>query len=285
MQVLANMGLPPITSRAALAAMLGINPGLIWSFETRPSRHYRTFYIPKGKGLRRIDAPRVALKIVQKWIGFQLAKKYGPPKHVYGFVEGRSHIDAAQLHCGASWVFGVDIQGFFPSTPIGMVAKSLVHIGFDELGATLIARLCCFQDVLAQGAPSSPVLSNICFSQYDALLSEIAEKYSVRLTRYADDIVFSGSGEFPSALKGDVYSLFAVGPWSLSEQKTKLSILPQRLKVHGLLVHGSKVRLTKGYRNRLRAYEHLLALGRITSESMDSVKGHLGYKRQVEKRV
>lgn len=166
-----------------------------------------------------------------------------------------------------------------------MVAKSLVHIGFDELGATLIARLCCFQDVLAQGAPSSPVLSNICFSQYDALLSEIAEKYSVRLTRYADDIVFSGSGEFPSALKGDVYSLFAVGPWSLSEQKTKLSILPQRLKVHGLLVHGSKVRLTKGYRNRLRAYEHLLALGRITSESMDSVKGHLGYKRQVEKRV
>ncbi|MCE4535803.1 reverse transcriptase family protein [Pelomonas sp. P7] len=282
---LSGKGLPPISSRAALAAMLGINEGLIWSFEARPGRHYRTFYIPKGKDVRRIDAPRVALKIVQKWIGFQLAKAYLPPEHVCGFVEGRSHIDAARIHCRATWVFGVDIQNFFPTTPIDVVARALLDIGYHELGAVLISRLCCFENALAQGAPSSPILSNMCFASYDQRLKAIADRYGARLTRYADDIVFSGQDDFPVALKEEVLGIFASGPWALSNQKIKLAVWPQRLKVHGLLVHGDQLRLTKGYRNRLRAYEHLLAAGKIRAESISVVRGHLGYKDQVAKRA
>src|SRR4051812_44647020 len=65
---LSQKGLPPILPEETLATMLGINAGLVWSFANRSHRHYRTFTIPKGHGHRTITAPRVALKVLQKWL-------------------------------------------------------------------------------------------------------------------------------------------------------------------------------------------------------------------------
>jgi len=278
-----SLGLPPITSRLTLAAMLGVSPGLIWSLERRPSRHYRTFFIPKGRTQRRIDAPRVALKIVQKWISVQLDKVFSPASHVYGFVKNRSHIEAAVQHCEAEWVFSVDIRDFFPSTQVPIVEAGLREVGFGAHSAELIARLCCLGGALAQGAPSSPVLSNICFNAADKRLAEISSRYPVVLTRYADDVVFSGKGNFPDEIRKEVELLFEELSWTLAEEKTRLAVLPNRLKVHGLLVHGADIRLTKGYRNKIRAFKYLLEAGKIKAEDLAIIKGHINYAEQVNK--
>jgi len=270
--------LPPVLSRTTLATIFGINPGLIWSFENRQKRHYRIFTIPKGKGaVRTITAPRVALKIIQKWLSVQIQKAFTPSAHVYGFVSGRSHVDAAMVHSKAQWVFSVDLLNFFQTTPEPMVTEALETIGFGPDGAKLLSRLACFQGVLAQGSPSSPILSNICFQVIDAELGKIAEKYGVRLTRYADDIVFSGLAEFPVGLNEDVQNLFLSTPWKLAAQKTQFAKLPNRLKVHGLLVHGDDVRLTKGYRNKLRAYRNLIKYDKVSGDVLSRMKGHIQY--------
>jgi len=47
------LDLPPVSSRLQLATIFGVNPGLIWSFENRTRKHYRSFYIPKGQTTRR----------------------------------------------------------------------------------------------------------------------------------------------------------------------------------------------------------------------------------------
>lgn len=275
---LSKKGLPPITSQSALAAMLGVNPGLVWSFVMNTGPHYREFSIPKGNGERKIQAPKVALKIVQKWLSVQFEKVYTPPSHVFGFVPNRSHVMAASKHVEAAWVFSVDIQDYFQTTPRGLIINSLERLGYETEGAALIASLCCYGGFLAQGAPSSPIFSNLCFRDMDASLSQLAEEYGVRVTRYADDIVFSGVTTFPNELMNQVTSLFADGPWKLAPQKIELAIAPkQRLKVHGLLVHGKSARLTKGYRNRLRGFMHVLAKGQVRQEDVNRLKGHLNY--------
>jgi RNA-directed DNA polymerase len=279
---LSSLGLPPVSSHLALSAMLGVNPGLVWSFTSKNNRYYRHFSIPKGNGRRHIDAPRVALKIVQKWISVQLQNCFQPPNHVFGFVHGRSHIQAARQHRASRWVYSVDISNFFPSTPINAVYDGLKGIGYGENSSRLIALLCCFRGYLAQGSPASPVISNIVFSSLDERLTELARQYDVRLTRYADDIVFSGKDDFPESLQVDVEKLFAETPWSLAEEKTELSELPARLKVHGLLVHGDTVRLTKGYRNKLRAYKHLLASKKIRESDLARICGHVRYGKYVD---
>lgn len=281
-QSLTDRRLPPITSRSTLATMFGINPGLIWSMENRTQRYYRSFTIPKGKTVRRIDAPKVVLKIIQKWLSVQLERIFIPPDHVFGFISGRSHVQAAAVHIGARWVFSVDIKDFFQTTTEALVHRGLENLGFST-GAALLARLSCLRGALAQGAPSSPTLSNICFSDTDAQLADIAHEFSIRMSRYADDIVFSGTEEFPTGLQEKISSLFEHTPWILSEEKTELAILPQRLKVHGLLVHGHEVRLTKGYRHRLRAYRHLLDKGAVRDTDLKKVIGHLRYGDYIER--
>jgi len=70
--------------------------------------------------------------------------------------------------------------------------------------------------------------------------------------------------------------------WEISEKKEYYAERPNRLKVYGLLVHGERPRLTKGYRNRIRAFRHLLEAEKITEEDLKRIKGHLAYAQSVE---
>lgn len=278
-----GLGLPPVTSLNALAVMTGYNPGFVWSLVDRPEKYYRVFEIPKGTRRRRIEAPKVALKLVQKWFSVHFEKSWQPLDAVHGFVRGRSHISAAKTHVTAEWVVSVDIEDFFPSTLQVDVRAALVRLGYQsEASLSTIESLCCRYGKLVQGAPSSPSLSNIALHPIDQRVSSIADLHGANFTRYADDIVLSGKGKPPENIIGELSAVFEGTPWRLSERKRLVSQLPGRLKVHGLLVHGDHIRLTKGYRNRLRAFRHLAERGVIAEADKPRIGGHLNYARQVE---
>lgn len=280
--LLVSQGLPPVVSLRCLSTLIGYSSKFLGAIVQNHEHYYRTFTIPKGNKKRTIQAPKVALKVIQKWIGEHLSEKLEAHDAVYGFVRGRSAVDAAQIHCAARWIYSVDIKDFFPSTPIAKIYNSLVEIGYPGTGGDLIAKLCCYKGRLGQGSPASPVLSNLVFRQADEELFEIATNHGLRYTRYADDIVFSGTEGFPEDIKEQIKHVIVGKGWVLSEGKEYFAQYPNRLKVHGLLVHGEKARLTKGYRNRIRAYKHLLATAKITEEDMLRVKGHLAYAKSVE---
>ena len=101
--------------------------------------------------------------------------------------------------------------------------------------------------------------------------------------RSKPNIVFSGKGEFPEQIKRSVKNVIESRGWKIAEAKEYLAKQPNRLKVHGLLVHGEKPRLTKGYRNRIRAFRHLLAKEAIDSEDFARVMGHISYANSVER--
>ena len=282
-QQLCAKRLPPVVSIRCLATLFGYSPKFTGALYRRTEKYYRTFTIPKGKKRRIINAPKVALKVIQKWFGFHLAEAVEFSNCVYGFIKGRSAIEAATLHCGAGWVYSIDITDFFPSTPVQSVATALVELGYPSHGAELIAKLCCYNGGLAQGSPASPVLSNLVFREADADLVAVAQKYGLHFTRYADDVVFSGKGDFPEEIKPIVRAVIESRGWKIAAAKERLAKRPNRLKVHGLLVHGEKPRLTKGYRNRIRAFKHLLAKEAIDPEDLARVMGHLSYAQSVSK--
>ena len=278
-----GLGLPPVTSLKALAVMTGYNPGFIWSLVDRPEKYYRVFEIPKGRQVRRIEAPRVALKLIQKWFSLHFERQWKPHDAVHGFVRGRSHISAARKHVTAEWVVSVDIENFFPSTLKKDVRAAMLRLGYrSEVSLSTIESLCCRYERLAQGAPSSPVLANIALDPLDQKIAAIADRHGVVFTRYADDIVFSGRGRAPASIVEELNAIFEGTSWLLSAQKQSVKHLPDRLKVHGLLVHGEHVRLTKGYRNRLRAFRHLLDRGAIKEADQRRICGHLNYSQQIQ---
>jgi retron-type reverse transcriptase len=245
-------------------------------------RYYRTFCITKGKKKRTIHSPKVALKVIQKWFGYHLGEKLDFNAAVFGFVKRRSAIQGAAMHCGAKWLYSVDIKDFFSSTPIEKVTTSLMALGYPGHGAHVIAKLCTYGGNLSQGSPASPVLSNLIFKDADIELESLAKEYQVQYTRYADDIIFSGKDVFPSEIKDKIHSVVESRGWQMSMEKERYAESPNRLKVYGLLVHGERPRLTKRYRNKIRAYAHLLETNKIGELDLARVKGHLAYARSVE---
>ena len=179
--------------------------------------------------------------------------------------------------------FSVDIESFFPSTTSAEIEKSLRLLGYQtDESVNLLKQLCCYGERLAQGAPSSPVLSNIALAELDLAVSKIAFNHEATFTRYADDIVLSGTSTFPSSLSDEIGAIFGPSPWNLSKRKQHAAIYPDRLKVHGLLVHGQQLRLTKGYRNKIRGFRQRLEKGEVKQEDFSRLTGHVSYARQIE---
>ena len=57
--------------------------------------------------------------------------------------------------------------------------------------ATVIAQLTCYEGVLPQGAPTSPIISNLICQILDYKIIELCQEYHLTYTRYADDLTFS----------------------------------------------------------------------------------------------
>jgi RNA-directed DNA polymerase len=168
------------------------------------NRAYKTFDIPKRRGgTRKISAPANNLRILQMKLNHVLRLVYRAHVAVHGFALGRSIVSNAASHAKRRYVLNVDLRDFFGSINFGRVRGMLMARPYS-LGpgaATIIAQLCTFNGVLPQGAPSSPIITNMICGRLDSDLKKLAASHRCRYTRYADDITISASTRlFPEAL-------------------------------------------------------------------------------------
>ena len=193
------------TDETSLLAYLGVSADelkKIWWF-----RHgmYRDLQIVKRNGkVRQISAPDQRLKGLQRKIATSLNSIYSVRHPVHGFVTGKSVKTNAQSHVRNKFLLNIDLQDFFPTITEKRVMGVFRSLGIDKRVSEILARISCNYNMLPQGAPTSPVVSNlICFRMDKALLAFAKEARCI-YTRYADDISFSGyrplSGLFEAAL-------------------------------------------------------------------------------------
>jgi RNA-directed DNA polymerase len=161
----------------------------IWWYR---SRMYHHFDVGKGKRKKRmISAPDRRLKMLQRTIAASLNVIYKPRRPVHGFVIDRSVKSNALSHLNSKFVLNLDLKDFFPSITENRVSGLLNALGIDARVSEIIARICCDKSQLPQGAPSSPVISNMICFKLDKELQVIAKAARCIYTRYADDITFS----------------------------------------------------------------------------------------------
>ena len=166
------------------------------------SDRYKRFTIAKRSGGRRtILAPAFDLKLVQRKLATQLADIYPLRDVVYGFATGRSIVGNARRHLLCRHVLNVDLSNFFPTINYGRVRGLFISLGAGRDAATTLAQICCHEKSLPQGAPTSPILSNMICAKMDRELLALAKQHHCVYTRYADDLTFSKkTGVFPIEL-------------------------------------------------------------------------------------
>lgn len=234
-------------------------------------KRYQSFTIPKKRGGKRpIFSPVEPLKVIQRCLNLVLQCVFSPHKAATGFVPGKSITDNARPHVGKHYVYNLDLSDFFTSIDFHRVKACLKLPPFNLTGereplAFLIANLCCVRHpdepawaFLPQGAPTSPILTNVVCQQLDRRLTGLAKRFGATYTRYADDMTFSSftniyqpDGEFCRELNCIITGQrFVINP-----AKTRLQRPGYRQLVTGLVVN-ERVNVPRRFWRDIRALLH-----------------------------
>ena len=237
-------------------------------FVIRPENMYYHFEIPKKNGsYRQINAPNPQLKSIQKALANMLFSFYVKRKPVFGFIPGKNHIMNAKKHLRAGCVLNIDLLDYFSQFHFGRIVGTLTHPPYNlgDEAATTIAQIACLQGVLPQGAPSSPILTNIVCAPLDSALTHLAQKYNLIYTRYADDITFSAHKAIPHQLAyidddgihlgNDLNNIIEKCNFKINFDKLTLHYAFQRQEVTGIVVN-KKLNVRREYTRTLRSILH-----------------------------
>ena len=232
---------------------------------------YRQFQIKKKTGgFRQITAPRNrSFMLLLQYVNEILKSLYSPSDHAMGFTEGRCVVDNASKHKGQNYVFNLDLKDFFPSIEQPRVWKrlQLKPFEFPETIASIIAGMCSMKEtvtdaegndkvryVLPQGAPTSPIITNMICDNLDRKLVGLAKRFGLNYSRYADDITFSSmhnvyreNGDF----KKELHRIISEQGFTVNDKKTRLQKKGNRQEVTGIIV-SDKLNVTQKYVREIR---------------------------------
>jgi RNA-directed DNA polymerase len=263
-----------LETRRDIAALLDLKYSrLDWHIRRSPEdRRYVQFTIPKKSGeVRQITAPVSPLKIIQFKLNQVLQAVYERERKapVYGFVKGQSILDNALVHTRKRFVLNIDLKDFFPHITFKRVKGIFKNPPYnlnDEV-ATCLAQICCHEGKLPQGAPTSPIISNMVCAKLDSKLRKLANEHKCHYSRYADDITFSTNMRvFPGEL-----AKLTIGGWKLgtllgdtitgsgfviNPKKIRMQTKYYRQEVTGLIVNNSKPNVNRRYIREVRAMLH-----------------------------
>jgi len=243
-------------------------------YRIKDSEKYTTFTIPKKSGgAREISSPSTNLKILQQKLNYILKHIYKQKFYVHGFVLDKSILTNAKQHFKRENVFNIDLLDFFPSINFGRVygmfqAKPYL---LNKKVAAVLAKMCCYDGKLPQGAPTSPIISNMICVKMDDELFRFARKLNCRYSRYADDITFStdrtkfpeeiaqevqGQQQFPKIKVGEkLEKIIEKNGFHINQNKIWLKHRSHRQQVTGLTVNEFP-NISRKYQNQIRAMLH-----------------------------
>ncbi|MHB8270591.1 reverse transcriptase domain-containing protein [Bradyrhizobium sp.] len=181
-----------LSSASDFYAYLGVGAGERKFLEKHALHRYKRVNVPKRRGgTRLLMVPERRLKFLQRKTHQLLLELYRPRSPVHGFVKLKGAISNANEHQKRPYLVNIDIRNFFGVISRRRVRGMLVSMGLPDDTADAVCSICVTANQLPQGAPTSPILSNLVAYRLDRDLMKLAKEYRLRYTRYADDISFS----------------------------------------------------------------------------------------------
>ena len=244
-----------ISNHTQLACFFGLSySGLAKIiYKTDDAYKYHQFEMPKkGGGYRKISSPAKKLKAIQGRLKEVLYEIYPTKPSAHGFAKGRSIVTNAEKHLDKKYIFNIDLADFFGSIHFGRVRNLFKSspFNFNNSVSTILAQICCFKNVLPQGAPTSPIISNMIAWKMDSQLQNLAKITNGTYTRYADDISFSYTSRkrrLPEevivlrdgeASPGNALThIIEENGFNINYDKVRLCSLMSRMEVTGLTVN------------------------------------------------
>lgn len=295
----ADRGLTPIFTLRHLSVLSGVGYHELRAYAARSEDAdeipYRLFRIRKRTGpsgkprLRTICVPCAPLRKVQRFIHEKVLIRLPAHPASIAYKRDLNLVDEVAIHCGCRWLIKMDIRNFFEAISERAAYKVFRQAGYPALVSFEMARLCTRivppnrsegpfgqsdaersrysnegypwrrLGTLPQGAPSSPILANLCARKLDDLIANIADDSGMVYTRYSDDITLSTSSVDFSRRDAQiviqkVYAAMRRCDFSPNTAKTLVVPPGARKVVLGLYVDQATPRLSREFRTRLEQH-------------------------------
>ncbi|HYN49770.1 MAG TPA: reverse transcriptase family protein [Thermoleophilaceae bacterium] len=248
---------------------------------------------------RAIERPKARLKASQRLLLREILDRIPAHPSSHGFVGGRSARTQAAEHTGRGAVLRFDLEDFFASVEARRVFGIFRTAGYAEGVAHRLKGLCTnvvpltewsaldrpseaaaiaaywrlgsrlATPHLPQGAPTSPALANLAAFSLDRRMSGLAEKLGARYTRYADDLVLSGSPGLAgrsARLTQTVAEIARDEGFRLHEAKTRVMSRAGRQQVC-VIVLNEHLNVTRKSYDELKAILHNAARHGLAAEN------------------
>lgn len=206
-----------------------------------------------------------------------------------GFRRNESIVSHARLHQSSRVVIRIDLKCFFPSTKDDRLRSCLHRMGWNRVEIRKVVELTTKYSSergvrsLPQGAPTSPILSNILNYWMDHRLARLAVKSNAVYSRYADDITFSFDIDDRRFIRGVIRRIKRIVSsygYRINWKKLRVMRWHQSQIVTGLVVN-EKVQLPRKLRRKLRAAEHHLRSGRPATYSENELMGWRAFQQMI----
>lgn len=241
---------------SSLEKDLGVSAKMLYTLSNQLRKHYRTVKIPKGNGeFRELSVPDEFLKAVQTKIAQNLLTYEPISPYATAYRPGGSPLKNALPHVGNGTLLKMDIRHFFDSIYYPVVKDKVFPAErYSESNRILLSLLCVYRDALPQGAPTSPVISNIIMRRFDDTVGGWCAERNIAYTRYCDDMTFSGEFE-PKAVKAFVREQLQKEGFFVNGKKTVVAKPGQQKSVTGIVVN-DRPAVSARYRKKLRQELH-----------------------------
>ncbi|KGI03970.1 reverse transcriptase family protein [Oenococcus oeni] len=245
-----------------LASFVGTNAQTIQTITNKTTSYYKSFELKKRSGgSRTILAPKQQLLSIQKKIATTLEKIYPVSIYSHGFIYKKGIKTNAEEHLRSTELLNFDIDNFFDNIPEYRIFGIFrYYFNMNNYISGILKELTCVERHLPQGAPSSPILSNIICYKIDKDLGKLARRNHCKYTRYVDDITFSSKRKLPSSIynrinkscSNNIVKILSDSGFTINHRKTRLLTKSQRQEVTGITTN-KQLNVSKTYIRSTRA--------------------------------
>ncbi len=275
-------GFPILRHPVDLAMLLKCNVSellyYIISQKGFPLSYYVNLKIKKFNGeYRNILIPTPRLKYLQRKILDLILYNISIPDYITGFIPNKSIRDNAKIHLYSEVIIKLDLRRFFPSINWDKIFQVFRGIGLNKPISGVLTCLCSYWDgtrrYLPQGAPTSPMIANLCALKMDMRLKGLADKFNYRYSRYADDITFSHPKKRPPKILHSIIKIIREEKFQPNFKKINYISKRNSPKITGIITGGEKLSIPKKWRKILRAEIHQYSF--IKNEEEKSLKAQI----------
>lgn len=283
--ILNTLNVPVINNFEHFAEQLSLTKRLLYFLIFKSEKCYKLKTIPKKNGKNRtLHIPQFALKVVQRWILKEILEKIRVSNQTMAFVPKKNGLlTNAQSHKDNVFILEMDLHNFFESIDKKRVFNLFYAIGYNKKVSAMLTNLCTYNNVLPQGAVTSPYIANLIAFHLDKRLNGLCSRRDIVYTRYADDLSFSSNNRSNlNSIEKLVKKIISDEGFEINSQKTRYLSNDVKKTVTGITINNYAVHADKKLKKKIRA----MIFYSITNQDYsmnENIKGSIAFVNSIEK--